>query len=260
MKSLSISIVAVLIVGTFIYAFLTLIGVPHEFSASLAGVIFGALPLLHTTLEKRTTSPGKSVLPQGVVSMAGFAFPWYLVLIYGFGLMLAAWEYLSFVAGLIAGSTAGTGDAITITSLIMTLLVIPAPFFLIGRWLGTRSESYGMALTAVAVVLTVIVDTFLLLLFSAGTILTEESALVGLVGLCAGKIALIVWLELFTLVGFWRGQSLRLQRYIGYLTGVLPAETRSTLVNLAYEEAQRLSAQQTGPAVTRPVPDHGLQQ
>jgi hypothetical protein len=245
------------VAGTLVYAFLSLIGVPHEFGMSLAGVIFGALPMLHTTLEKRTTPPGKSVLPQGVVSMAGFALPWYLVLMYGFGLMLAAWEYLSFVAGLIAGFAAGTSDAITITSLIMALLVTPAPFFLIGRWLGMRSESYGMALTAAAVVLMVIVDTFLLLLFSAEYIFGEGSALFGLLGLCAGKIALIIWLELFTLVGFWRGQSLRLQRYIEYLTGVLPVETRSVLANLAYEEAQRLWAQQASPATTGPVPGHG---
>jgi hypothetical protein len=44
------------------------------------------------------------------------------------------------------------------------------------------------------------------------------------------------------LLGYWRGQKYRLSKYLHYLLGVLPAETRDAVIELAFEEAQKAPA------------------
>jgi hypothetical protein len=42
------------------------------------------------------------------------------------------------------------------------------------------------------------------------------------------------------LLGYWRGQKYRLSKYLHYLLDVLPAETRDTVIGLAFDEAQKI--------------------
>src|SRR4029077_6742618 len=42
------------------------------------------------------------------------------------------------------------------------------------------------------------------------------------------------------LIGYWRGQRQRLSKYLNYLLSVLPPQTRDTVVDLAYGEAQKV--------------------
>jgi hypothetical protein len=44
------------------------------------------------------------------------------------------------------------------------------------------------------------------------------------------------------LIGYWRGQRQRLSKYLDYLLSVLPQQTRDTVVDLAFEEAQKVAA------------------
>ena len=52
------------------------------------------------------------------------------------------------------------------------------------------------------------------------------------------------------LLGYWRGQKFRLSKYLHYLLGVLPTETRDLVIDLAFEEAQK-SASTAGSALGR---------
>jgi len=42
------------------------------------------------------------------------------------------------------------------------------------------------------------------------------------------------------LFGYWRGHRHKLSAYLYYLVRVLPAETRETVVELTFEEAQKV--------------------
>ena len=44
------------------------------------------------------------------------------------------------------------------------------------------------------------------------------------------------------LIGYWRGKRQSLSKYLYYLLSVLPPQTRDTVVELAFEEAQKVSA------------------
>lgn len=44
------------------------------------------------------------------------------------------------------------------------------------------------------------------------------------------------------LLGYWRGRKYRLSKYLHYLLGVLPEETRDTVIDLAFDEAQKVAA------------------
>ena len=44
------------------------------------------------------------------------------------------------------------------------------------------------------------------------------------------------------LIGVWRGKRMRLTRYLGYLLSRLPMDTRFAIVNMVYDEVNRLTA------------------
>ena len=44
------------------------------------------------------------------------------------------------------------------------------------------------------------------------------------------------------LIGYWRGKRQSLSKYLHYLLSVLPPQTRDTVVELAFDEAQKVSA------------------
>jgi len=59
------------------------------------------------------------------------------------------------------------------------------------------------------------------------------------------------------LLGYWRGRKLRLSKYLYYLLGVLPKETRDAVVELAFDEAQKISKARQGQDLgsgVKPVP------
>jgi hypothetical protein len=47
---------------------------------------------------------------------------------------------------------------------------------------------------------------------------------------------------LCALLGYWRGHKARWAKYLGYLLGVLPPETRDAMVDLVFVEAQKVAA------------------
>ena len=51
------------------------------------------------------------------------------------------------------------------------------------------------------------------------------------------------------LIGYWRGRKYRLSRYLHYLLDVLPAETRDTVIDLAFDEARKIRLPKAAPSV-----------
>jgi hypothetical protein len=51
------------------------------------------------------------------------------------------------------------------------------------------------------------------------------------------------------LIGYRRGRKYRLSRYLHYLLDVLPAETRDTVIDLAFDEARKISLPNSAPSV-----------
>jgi hypothetical protein len=115
--------------------------------------------------------------------------------------------------------------------------------YLLGFWIGSRCAAHGVIATIGSIVLgsmLVLLLDFTLLprsIFEAGHGSLKE------IGSSIPNIFVTSWRPLgFAIFGFWRGSRTRMSKYLQYLLAVLPPETGTTIVNLAYDEAQTSAA------------------
>jgi hypothetical protein len=207
-----------------------------------------ALPAIAEALERATArrhlAAGK---PTAIYNYHEFQLPWPVMVLCG-SLVLFAIDWIStFIASLAAGiSSASIGFMAEDFSehLFLAALAINVPTLMVGgyfvsRWIGTRCSRGG----TIAVLLTCILAT------AAATGLTALMPVEG----AERAFILLNLLELpfvlfCGLVGYWRGRRARWSKYLGYLLGVLPPETRDTIVDLAFTETRKAVAAATPPA------------
>jgi hypothetical protein len=113
--------------------------------------------------------------------------------------------------------------------------------YLVGRWIGTRCSSGGM----IAVLLVIIISTAF---WRAVDLLTpgEEEFTPSEQVLDLLRFPFLICIGL---IGYRRGRKYRLSRYMHYLLDVLPAETRDTVIDLAFDEARKISLPKAVPSV-----------
>jgi hypothetical protein len=231
-----------LFAGTF--AILTLVGIGEPVAAAAA---LGALPI--TTFPKigefLERQEGKKNLASQrripVYDFRGFQIAWPLMVVIG---TVAMWGALAAVAALQAlTSGAELEDVYQVLFAPFMIIQVLAAYF-IGRWIGTRCSRHGvmtMLLVAffsaaglLAVDVTVIPHDLYVKMFEgeplAPSVLLQRIALMTSSLLAGG------------LLGYWRGRKYRLSTYLHYLLGVLPAETRDAVVELAFDEAQKAAS------------------
>jgi hypothetical protein len=116
--------------------------------------------------------------------------------------------------------------------------------YFVGRWIGTRCSRHG--------VVTMLLIAFLTAVGSIAmdvVLLTDETYLAAFdaerlaPSFLLSRIASITLIFLVPgLLGYWRGRKHRLSKYLHYLLGILPEETRDTVIDLAFDEAQKVAA------------------
>jgi hypothetical protein len=165
------------------------------------------------------------------------------MVVYGF---LVLWGLVGVNSGVV-GTLAAEMDlpessALSSIALISGTTVCLAAYF-IGRWVGTRCLRRGV----VAILL--IAFLFAAAQTATDTLLMPKEAYAKAFGVerSFGHILLrftlaTVIVSALALIGYWRGRKRRLSKYLNYLLGVLPAETRDTVVELAFDEAQRVAS------------------
>jgi hypothetical protein len=223
---------------------------------------------LYETLEKAQGRRNVAVSPENVQTYEGFSMPWYAMTIYGtigfFGLIEASGVLGVWIAALGLSQFSQLLEPQSLSQGLLMVAAIPATMvlrlvgaYLIGAWIGTRCVKRGVIAVVTAVVfsatLAIVGDHYLL----------SDAEFQGFYGFPKSKsniLAMATGLSLFlaipSVVGFWRGRRLRLTKYLRYLLNILPSETRGTIVNLACEEAQRLSLRREGQelsGVVKPV-------
>jgi hypothetical protein len=218
-------------------------------AAALGGVPILTFPKIAEFLEqersRKNLVAGKRT---PVYDFRGFQIAWPLMVLYGV-LLLAAIDAISSVVGgfLAAGvmiSQDRQEDAITAmyVGVVMATPPIIVGAYLVGRWIGTRCSRRGvivvlLVVLAYTVLQFVLEQSYLLIASDDDDVarFTRETLVVRLVaGACLSVLVL--------LIGYWRGRKARLSKYLYYLLGVLPAETRDTVVELAFDEAQKVAS------------------
>jgi hypothetical protein len=214
-------------------------------SKALAGLPILSFPKLLEVLEQRE---GRKNLADRkwtpIYTFGGFQIAWPLMALYGW-LLLFAVDIISdaFVVGVDSAIAAEfEGDLKEKVrgayELALTLLVNFPPTILcayyVGRWIGTRCSSRGMAAVLLVMISYIAFNLAIYPLAPPDEPWEPPSQLLNFILLpfliCAG------------LLGYWRGQKYKLAKYLHYLLAILPAQTRDTVVSLAFDEAQRIAS------------------
>jgi hypothetical protein len=206
----------------------------------IAGLPFISSTHLCELLEQREGRKRLSGAPashaRGVYTFDKFAISPAVIVVYGVVIMVVVVELLGAVAGFLA---AIADDTKMILAFSVLFNVIAA--YLTGRWIGSRSGSRGiiaiLSLFVLAVVIGKSIDFAIMSSADFKELYGEEKSLdLLLLHILGGSVIL----SISGLIGYWRGRRMRLLKYLRYLLGVLPKDTRDALVDLAYEEARNI--------------------
>lgn len=213
--------------------------------------------MLERQEARRSLAPDRAT---SISTLKGYEIAWYALAAYGTVILVAVVQFAGGIVGLIMGIvTAGSQQDLGQNGIAAVAVVsIPVQLigaFFVGRWIGTRSAPRAglaavFAVAAATAILSRAID--LSTMASADIKAAYGDISVGsFLGLC---IMSFVIFGASGLLGYWRGTLRRQSGYMSYLLGVLPADTRDTLVNLAYEEAEKVG--RTAPAAPNPRPAH----
>jgi hypothetical protein len=238
MKTLLLS-VAIALVGI-IAAFLalSLAGLEKSVAGPIATAIVGGIPYIRESLDKEPLS-GKRRTGRTVLSFEGFGLAPGRLILYGTLIVFAAMNLSSALGGIMASGSKlsfETGGVAIIKTLGIAV-VYPA-MFLVGRWVGRRSKSKGIA----AIFLISIFARVSVSLIDVAMITPERR--ITLIGMPIWQQILfgVVVFFLIGCWGYWRGRRQRLAAYLTYLLRRVPIATREAIVELAFAESTREEA------------------
>jgi hypothetical protein len=212
-------------------------------AAALAGLPVAAFPKIAEFLERQEGRRNLAARDRHpLYNFKAFQIPWPLMVVYGAVACAMALQVAAYIGGYVASNLPGTGaEKFQALTLLIFWPVSISAAYLSGRWVGSRGSGRGVIATLLLIILTVAIGLL------ADFIMPEEAyesvtnvkrnfvSLLRQAGIQAAVLAVPA------LLGYWRGRKLRLAKYLYYLLGVLPAETRDTVVELAFDEAQKIS-------------------
>lgn len=221
----------------------------HEACFGIAALPFVAVTHVFETLEREEVRrTARSTSGKAIPSYGGFTKSCRVAVTSATIAFVGVVVATNFLAGVWVAIFAGPSGA-PFGMIIATCIPInAAAAFLVGSWLGARCESNGIGAcfaVAAASSLTVRIADFMVIYFGDVLVPFTVTADTFIAQFLGGFVIFSV----FLLLGYWRGRRNRQARYLAYLLGVLPENTRELLIALAHDEAQSLSANR---AASRP--------
>jgi hypothetical protein len=233
--------VAVVLFGV-AFGVLTLLQRPEAVSAAgtLAGLPILAFAKVAELLEQEK---GKKNLAAGtrapIYDFREFQIAWPFMVLYGTILLFAIAEVAGFIVGV------ATSLELEQATRLLPLTAFPASMlgmYFVGRWIGARCAQHGLiAIMLIAILVSIALQAADELVIPDEAYRTmfhrERMDVEALLGVLAFRV---FFFAVAGLLGFWRGHKQKLSKYLHYLLGVLPIETRDAVVDLAFEEAQKV--------------------
>jgi hypothetical protein len=220
---------------------LSTVGVDHAVAGSIASVIMGGIPYIRESLDKRSAQRN-GPKPGQVLSLEGFGLGEKRMILYGALIIFGAMNFASGIGGLTAVMLDAGQDKVWSAVVIVTCLIVFPTVFCVGRWVGRRSAANGvMTILLIALLARVGASLFDMLVLSHADlvqVLGEDPTLFS-VGkqIISGSLLFFI----LGLLGYWRGRRQQLAAYISYLLRNVSEESRRAIVDLAFEEASRVS-------------------
>jgi hypothetical protein len=225
--------------------------------AMLSAKALAGLPVLSFPkfLEFLEQQEGRKNLAAGkrtpIYDFSGFQIAWPLMALYGWILLFTVDVITAaFVAAVDTSITAqfpedvkesvrGAYELALFFTIQLPGMILGAYF--VGRLIGTRCSSRGLATVFLVIILYGALDLAIDLNFPDEP-WEPSSTLLDLIRfpflLCA------------SLIGYWRARKYRLSKYLHYLLGFLSPETRDAVIDLAFEEVKKVGSA-TGSATVR---------
>lgn len=254
MAKLLIAFLVVLTAVLIAYFGLSSVGLDVKSATELAGIFGVAVPWVHSYMEKNYKT-GWAFIPKEVVSLEGFALPWYWMIMYGTLIVTCITQFSAGLSGLFlafgnmnAGLPVPPPEQVLAQTMFVMIAIVYPCMFLTGSWVGTRADKYEIYIVlGIALISNLVGHSLTLLLMSEGDFasLIGEKSLSNfseMIGLSSAILALL------GLLGYWRGRRNRLARYLRYLLGMIDDGTKRAIIDLAYQEARG--------ARQRPYPVH----
>jgi hypothetical protein len=250
MKSLSkaAAIIGVVCLALF---FVLRLSMGNAEAAKLALTPFSAITLVNAKLEEKDKEGSKKTdLP----TLHEFSFSFWKAFVLGTVSALALIELLSSLSGVLAAITGALLHNTELTPQLIRLVVlvgVPINLYIVfaaGRWIGIRSRTMPYATAAVMGITCRLGDYGLMLL--AGMSPDQFRLIFGvprsdIAGVTARVLAGVVLFAAAGLIGCWRGRRRQQAFYLDHLLKSVPAESRATLIAIAYDEAQKTMGMRT---------------
>jgi hypothetical protein len=235
--------VAVVLAGL---SYLLLSLVSADFARTVAGfVLTAASGGVISYLKERQMKAERAAASAEQRPVARFTLKWYVTFLYGTLALIGVTQlFASLASFFVAFLVAWDEMIIAAVSVVNSLILWPIFAFFLGRWIGKRCERFCVLLAPIILLLVNFLN-------SMSTLLLPESMLLETLGTTRAEL-LAGFLEpvflgfffgglllqtLSALVGYWWGYRSRASTHLLDLLSVLPPDTRTTIVDLVYEEA-----------------------
>jgi hypothetical protein len=229
-RTLAISVVAAVATSVVVSKAADFIKLDTTLANAISETALGSTFAFYHILSRRR---GVGLVPAGIVRFSGFELAWPVVTILGAFGIIAAGNAAAFVGGLLTGTIEGALGASVVAAVVAS--------FAVGRWIGIRADQHALIATVItaylARLLGAIIDMALTpadIRGALGMALTTDYAIALLVG---GGI----W-AVSALCGGILGRRAREAGYLSYLLARIPAGTRTSVMELVYDESKRLQA------------------
>jgi hypothetical protein len=239
MKNLGAALAIAFLAIAGAFSGLVYLGLDADAAAQVATAIIGSVPYIREFLERTFPIQRKSN-SASVEPLDNFGLPPQRMILYGTLLIVGAMELGSGLGGLSADVLGETRDRqrLHIMAIVSSLIQFPI-IFSVGRWVGRRITSYGIAVIFIISLLarlgTTLLDAGMLTPAGMTALLGIDVTLATLSVFVAGGTVVFF---LVALIGYWRGRRQRLAAYLSYLLRSVPEDTRKAIVDLAFEEAR----------------------
>jgi hypothetical protein len=198
-------------------------------------IIVSALPIIsiQKIYEFVQESSAKRALENAAlgpkITMSDFSIHWLSAFLFSFITWIGVLFFTNYLIGMFVGATSELSDSpptfYFVVFGVLPLRMIAAAY--IGRWIGTRSRPYVLAIVIGAIVLG-----FIAISVRDSNALSDTDMILSIT---FGQLFFIIPAAL----GFWFGQRQKPAYYLAFILNVLPEQTRQTIVEMAQDEAKR---------------------
>lgn len=259
MKTLITAFLLALLAIVCVFFALSRLGVAEAVAGPIATAIIGVVPYIRESLDKLLAAREH---PHGIplLSLGRFGLSQQRQILYGSLMVFAAMQFAAFYGGILDGILKIESEYQLVLVYGITILVVFPTAFLVGRWVGHRSVSHGLLTIFLIGFIARTTATFLDLFLTEPKVLELLLNSVGegftlfhvIKQIATGSVLFFV----LGALGYWRGRSQRLGRYLGYLLKNVPDATQHAIVELAFEKAGQVpgfnaTVQQPNPRVEK---------